>query len=51
MFGLTAGEPNVVVFDVAGRLRLKVNGTPDRAALDKLVRTVEGLRYEAAGVR
>jgi hypothetical protein len=46
-FGLAAGEPNVVVFDAAGRLRLKVNGTPDRAALDKLVRTVEALRYEA----
>jgi hypothetical protein len=48
-FGLTAGEPNVVVFDAAGRLRLKVNGAPDRAALDKLAQTVQQLRYEALG--
>ena len=51
MFGLAAGEPNVVVFDAAGRLRLKITGTPDRAALEKLGQTVEALRYEAAGVR
>jgi hypothetical protein len=50
-FGLAAGEPNVVVFDAAGRLRLKITGTPDRPAIDKLVQTVEALRYEAAGVR
>jgi hypothetical protein len=47
-FGLTAGEPNVVVFDAAGRLRMKVNGTPDRAATDRLVKAVENLRHEAA---
>lgn len=51
MFGLAAGEPNVVVFDAAGRLRLKITGTPDRPALDKLVQTVEALRGEAAGLR
>jgi hypothetical protein len=51
MFGLAAGEPNVVVFDAAGRLRLKINGTPDRPALDKLLQTVESLRHEAAGAR
>lgn len=51
MFGLAAGEPNVVVFDAAGRLRLKITGTPDRPALEKLVQTVEALRYEAVGVR
>ena len=48
-FGLTAGEPNVAVFDAAGRLRMKVNGTPDAAALDRLTKNVQGLRYEAAG--
>lgn len=48
-FGLTAGEPNVVVFDAAGRLRMRVNGTPNPATLDRLVKAVEGLRYEAAG--
>ena len=47
-FGLTAGEPNVVVFDAAGRLRMRVNGTPDQAALDRLVKAVQGLRAEAA---
>jgi hypothetical protein len=46
-FGMTAGEPNVVVFDTAGRLRMKINGTPDQPALDRLVKSVQGLRYEA----
>jgi hypothetical protein len=46
-FGLAAGEPNVVVFDAAGRLRMKVTGTPDPAALERLVKAVQGLRYEA----
>jgi predicted transcriptional regulator len=47
-FGLTAGEPNVVVFDAAGRLRMKINGTLDQAAMDRLVNAVQRLRYEAA---
>ncbi len=47
-YGLTAGEPNVVVFDASGRPRGKVNGTPDAATLDGLVRTVQALRAEAA---
>jgi hypothetical protein len=47
-FSLTASEPNVVVFDAAGRLRMKINGTPDQAALDRLVKAVETLRTEAA---
>jgi len=46
-FTLTAGEPNVVVFDSAGRLRMKINGTPDQPALDKLMKNVQGLRAEA----
>lgn len=46
-FGMTAGEPNVVVFDAAGRPRGKVNGTPDAPTLDNLVRTVQALRAEA----
>ena len=45
-FTLTAGEPNVVVFDTAGRLRMKINGTPDQPALDKLMKNVQGLRAE-----
>ena len=47
MYGQTAGEPNVAVFDAEGRLRMKLSGTPDQAAMDKLVKTVQGLRYEA----
>lgn len=47
MFGQTAGEPNVVVFDAEGRLRMKINGTPDQAAMDRLTKAVQGLRYEA----
>jgi len=47
-FTLTASEPNVAVFDAAGRLRLKINGTPDPPALDLLMKTVQELRLEAA---
>ena len=46
-FGLTGGEPNMVVFDAAGRLRMKVNGTPDQATLNRLVQVVQNLRYDA----
>jgi hypothetical protein len=47
MFGLTAGEPNLLVFDVAGRLKMKINGTPDQPTMDRLVKAVQGLRYDA----
>jgi hypothetical protein len=47
LFGLAAGEPNVVVIDAAGAARMKCNGAPDRATLDKLVQTVQSLRGEA----
>ena len=47
-FGQTPGMPNVVVIDAAGRLRATVNGAPDQAALDGLVKTVQVLRFEAA---
>jgi hypothetical protein len=46
-FTLTAGEPNVLVFDASGKLRMKINGTPDQPALDKLTKNVQGLRAEA----
>jgi hypothetical protein len=48
-FGLTAGEPNLVVFDATGRPRGKVNGAPDAATLEGVVRTVQQLRAEAVG--
>jgi hypothetical protein len=47
MFGQTAGEPNLAIFDAEGRLRMKINGTPDQAAMDRLTKAVQGLRYEA----
>ena len=49
-FGMRAGEPNIVVFDGTGRLRLKVNGASDQATTDKLLQTVQNLRAEAAGL-
>ena len=49
-FGMRAGEPNIVVFDGAGRLKLKINGTPDQATTDKLLQTIQNLRAEAAGL-
>ena len=50
-FGLTAGEPNLVVIDAQGRLRLKVNGNPDKETLQKVLQTTQNLRAEAAGLR
>jgi hypothetical protein len=47
MFGQTAGEPNVLVFDAAGCLRVKINGALNQATMDRLVKDVQGLRYEA----
>jgi len=50
-FGMRDGQPNLVLFDAQGRLRLKVNGTPDRATFDKLLQTAQNLRAEAAGLK
>jgi predicted transcriptional regulator len=50
-FGLTDGEPNLVVIDAQGRLRLKVNGSPDKETLQKVLQTTQNLRAEAAGLR
>lgn len=47
MFGLTPGQANVVVFDATGRLQLKINGIPDQAKMDSMVKMVQELRYEA----
>jgi hypothetical protein len=38
------------VFDGTGRLRLKINGTPDQAATAELLQTIQNLRAEAAGL-
>lgn len=50
-FTVRGGEPNAVLFDGQGRLRLKVNGSPDQKALDKLLQAAQNLRAEAAGLR
>ncbi len=50
-FTLRSGEPNLLLFDAHGRLRLKVNGTPDKGTLDKLLQSAQNLRAEAAGLR
>lgn len=49
-FTLRAGQPNIVVFDSTGRLRFKVNGTPDQPTIEKLLQTIQNLRAEAAGI-
>ncbi len=50
-FGLAAKEPNLVVIDAEGRLRLKVNGTPDKETMKKVLQTAQNLRAEAAGLK
>ncbi len=50
-FDIRSGEPNLVVIDAQGRLRLKVNGTPDKETLQKVLQTTQNLRAEAAGLR
>ena len=50
-FGLTEGESNLVVIDAQGRLRLKVNGNPDKETLQMVLQTTQNLRAEAAGLR
>jgi hypothetical protein len=47
MFGLTAGETNVVVIDATGVARMKLNGVIDQPTMDVLVKTVQAIRYEA----
>jgi hypothetical protein len=47
MYGQTASEANLAVFDASGRLRMKINGTPDKATMDSLVKRVQELRVEA----
>ena len=50
-FTLKEGQPNIAIFDAGGYLRLKVNGTPDKAGYDKILQTAQNLRAEAAGLR
>ena len=50
-FTVKEGQPNIVVIDAGGYMRLKVNGTPDKATHDKILQTTQNLRAEAAGLR
>jgi peroxiredoxin len=47
-FGMTTGEPNVVVFDGKGRLRHTHNGTMTQEHLKRLSEVVQALRVETA---
>lgn len=49
-FTLRDGEANIVVFDHSARLRLKINGSPDKGVMDKLLQSIQNLRAEAAGL-
>ncbi len=50
-FTVKESQPNLVVIDARGYLRLKVNGTPDKATYEKILQTTQNLRAEAAGVK
>jgi hypothetical protein len=50
-FGIKEGEPNLVLIDSKGRLRLKLNGMPDKAGFEKVLQMTQNLRAEAAGLR
>lgn len=50
-FGIKDGEPNLVVLDGKGRMRMKLNGMPDKASFEKVLQTTQNLRAEAAGLR
>ncbi len=50
-FAMKEGQPNIAVLDADGYLRLKVNGTPDKATYDKILQTTQNLRAEAAGLK
>ncbi len=50
-FTVKESQPNLVVIDARGFLRLKVNGTPDKATYEKILQTTQNLRAEAAGLK
>jgi hypothetical protein len=47
LYGLKAGQPNLIVFDALGRYRQRLTGTPDAAKFEELVQTLDTLRAEA----
>ena len=48
-FGMKEGEPNLIVLDAKGRVRMKVAGEMDDATYAKLLRAIDYLRQEAVG--
>ena len=50
-FAMKEGQPNIAVLDADGFLRLKVNGSPDKATYDKILQTTQNLRAEVAGMK
>ena len=50
-FGLRESQPNIVVIDGKGQLRMRINGTPDEQSLQKMVQLIQNLRAEAVGLR
>jgi hypothetical protein len=50
-FGLKAGEPNLVVIDAQGRVRMKMAGELTDDNYKHLIQAVDFLRKEAAGVK
>lgn len=45
-FGITTGQANVLVFDVEGRYRLGVSGTPNAKKVNEILKLVQDLRAE-----
>jgi hypothetical protein len=50
-FGMKEGEPNLLVIDAKGRVRMKVGGELDSNTYTRLLLAVDYLRKEAAGVK
>ena len=50
-FGLKEGQPNLVVIDAQGRVRMKIGGELDEQNYAQLLQAVDFLRKEAAGVK
>jgi hypothetical protein len=50
-FGLKEGQPNLVIIDAQGRVRMKMSGEPDEKNYQQLIQAVDFLRKEAAGVK
>jgi hypothetical protein len=50
-FGVKEGQPNLVVIDAQGRVRMKMAGEPDENNYKQLLQAVDFLRKEAAGAK